>query len=259
MRSERVQVRNITLPSLNGYQGGISQETEDDSGNIAADLIEENKNACYLAAIAGAAPVLSDLLHVGFGMSDFTWQAAITSAAREGKDNVVEYLYLFFKAKENQKLRIYNQTLKMKSKVSKKAKASPTPTKPAEVNPSQIAPALFAAAEAGHLHTIILLLELYKDTGKKAVTLPVGARHFTPLMIAALKGRVNVVEYLVKLPGVEVDFINNQKVTALACAIEGRSAEIAKILVNQGANPKHCDMTGTSLEKHASNAGIALY
>jgi len=77
------------------FAGGISK----DDDNIAADLLEENKNACYLCSIVGHTRILPDLLHIGFSMTDQCWQTAITKAAFDGDLMSIEYLYLYNKAK----------------------------------------------------------------------------------------------------------------------------------------------------------------
>ncbi|KAL6726577.1 hypothetical protein Aduo_008537 [Ancylostoma duodenale] len=78
---------------------------------------------------------------------------------------------------------------------------------------------------------------------------------WTPLMIAASAGRVEVVRYLLSLSEVDVNHRNNNRQTALHYAASKNHAEIVHLLLEAGADVNAADKFGATPLHRAASQG----
>ncbi|ETN72542.1 ankyrin repeat protein [Necator americanus] len=78
---------------------------------------------------------------------------------------------------------------------------------------------------------------------------------WTPLMIAASAGRVEVVRYLLSLPQVDVNHRNNNLQTALHYAASRNHAEITHLLLEAGSDVNAADKFGATPLHRAASQG----
>ncbi|XP_074658150.1 poly [ADP-ribose] polymerase tankyrase-like [Tubulanus polymorphus] len=108
--------------------------------------------------------------------------------------------------------------------------------------------AIHMAAENGHLDVVRTLLKHGADANKAASA----ARHkMNCLQIAAARGDLAMVQYLVQSGGAIVEFKDRFKRTALTHAVMNNHTNVASYLVHIGANPNHADSSGNTCIHYA--------
>ena len=96
--------------------------------------------------------------------------------------------------------------------------------------------ALFIAAENGDTDIVECLLTSKKIDMNKAVS----KDKRSPLFIATYHGHLDVVRCLLNKQGINIDQKTTKGETPLMVALENGYLEIAKLLIEKGARPKHC-------------------
>ncbi|ORU95036.1 MAG: hypothetical protein A6F71_10330 [Cycloclasticus sp. symbiont of Poecilosclerida sp. M] len=95
---------------------------------------------------------------------------------------------------------------------------------------------LSMACSAGSTSTVCLLLE------QKGIDVNiVGRRFMSPLMNACRRDRLRVVEHLVSLPHVNVDFRNCNNETAISCSIQTKNLDLVKAVLGR-VKPTESDL-----------------
>lgn len=107
---------------------------------------------------------------------------------------------------------------------------------------------LHAAALTGQLHAVMLLVAQGKETNPRSNT------GITPLMLAAYAGCAECVSSLAATTN-DIDQKSDDGETALMYALRGAHLEIAKLLVEKGANAKSRSINGDTPEKLAGRLG----
>lgn len=72
----------------------------------------------------------------------------------------------------------------------------------------------------------------------------------SPLMVTCSAGHVEVVKFLLSLND-SIDAIDNEGKNSLFHAIDGKSVEVAKLLINRGINLNHTNTYGASAKEYA--------
>jgi FOG: Ankyrin repeat len=102
------------------------------------------------------------------------------------------------------------------------------------INPGQIQTSIVLAAVAGDTQAVQNLLNQSKDPNASEYVEGLG--YCTALMASAAKGHIDIVNLLINW-GVDKSVYNVQGYDALAYAAENNNADMAKLLINSGANP----------------------
>lgn len=102
----------------------------------------------------------------------------------------------------------------------------------ADVNAREESPtALIYAADLGRLDIVRVLVHADADLNVRA-----GLRRGTPLMLAVLSGDLAVVQFLVGLPGIDLNAQGAHGNTALTIAVSMGRVDMVQALVNAGAD-----------------------
>ena len=123
----------------------------------------------------------------------------------------------------------------------------------ADVNPpSGGDSALLCATARGHLGTVRLLITRGADVNQP------NRKGVTPLMIAALNGRADLVACLISNGAqVDLDLEHGDRAPALIWAADNGHAEVAKLLLKHGANVNSKDSSGNTALSIARSNGYA--
>lgn len=89
-----------------------------------------------------------------------------------------------------------------------------------------------AAVQSQHLETARLLMEAGADVNAR------DAVHGSPFLAAAAQGWKEMVELALK-HGAQVNATDRFEATALMVAVEGGHVEVVRVLLGQGADPNH--------------------
>ena len=108
---------------------------------------------------------------------------------------------------------------------------------------------LYAAADAGDLARVMLLVEQGEDKNQIS-----GGHEGTALSVAAFKGYLDVVRYLVE-QGADMEKADRHDFTPLLTASCNGKIEVVQYLLEQGADRDKADNTGSTSLHYAAQCG----